>query len=106
MMSPKVISSPTAGMRAMTNRLRSKPPMVSTFVILSVRACAVSSSSFIHFSMPEKAPPRCMPSFQVVSVVVMGMETNISAKATMMSHHGDDNLLSPKACIRFSLRVM
>ena len=102
----KVSSSPMAGIKAMMNRLSNKPPTVFTFSIFSVVTLAASSKVLIHSSSPDKAPPRLMPSFHVVSVEVTGIETSITATPINISHQGGVSGRRPKSCIGCSLRVM
>ena len=88
-----------AGMSAMMTRLNSIPLKVSTSSIFSVAAWAVSSKAFIYSSSLAKAPPRFILSFQVVKLVVTGMETNIRITPINISHHGGLSLRRPKSCI-------
>ena len=57
----KVSSSPTAGIKAMTNRLKSNPPTVSTSSIRWVRSPAMSSICLSRASRASKASPKFTP---------------------------------------------
>ena len=95
-----------AGIKAMTTKLNSKPPMVSTVSICSVAAAAVSSKAFNMSSSVWSAPLNFIFSFHTVSWLVTGIETNITAMpARRNNSHGLLMLRKPKSSIWCSLRV-